>query len=109
MKSFTAFACLISVTVPVAAEAQSHRSAKRENRAESRDVDARMGQTIGAVTAAEGRGKISGARANEIRDMIDQMRADYSRNKQAQGFVSAGELASYNRSLDKVDRELSRR
>lgn len=110
MKKIMLLACIASVAVPAVADAQrSQRSARRENRAQSQDIDDRMGRTIAAVTTAEGRGAIDAGRADEIRNMIDRMRSDYSRNKQKQGFVSAGELASYNRSLDQVDREISGR
>lgn len=109
MKKFVLAVCMMTVAAPVVADAQSYRQAKRENRADSNDVSDRMGRTIGAVTTAESRNKVSHRRANEIRNMIDRMRDDYTRNKKEQGFVSAGELASYNRSLDQVDKEISRR
>lgn len=95
---------------PAMAQAdQSYRAARQDNRADAADVDDRMGRTIAAITTAESRGAVTHKRANTLRDMIDRMRTDYARNKGDQGFVSAGELASYNRSLDQVDREISKR
>lgn len=95
------------MTTPALAQSnQGYRAARQDNRAASREIDDRMGRTIGAVTDAESRGTISHQRADALRNLIDRMRADYSRNRQSQGFVSAGELASYNRSLDQVDSEI---
>jgi hypothetical protein len=97
------------VTPALAQAGQSYRAARQNNRADATDVDDRMGRTIAAITSAESRGAITHKRANTLRDMIDRMRADYVRNKSDQGFVSAGELASYNRSLNEVDREITKR
>lgn len=48
--------CLLGISAPIiAADAQSYRQAKRKNRADTQDVDDRMGRTIAAVTAAESR------------------------------------------------------
>lgn len=103
-------ACLIGVAAPALAEAQpSQRHARRENRAEARDVDDRIGQTIAAVTSAEGHGLVAHRRADAMRNELNRMRADYMRNKRNQGFVSAGELASYNRTLDQMEHEIRRK
>ncbi|WP_410219122.1 hypothetical protein [Paracoccus sp. (in: a-proteobacteria)] len=109
MKTMILAACLINLVAPGLAQASpSECHARQENHAAARDVDDRIGRTIGAVTSAEARGLVAHGRANELRNELDQMRADYMQNKRAQGFVSAGELASYSRSLDQMDMEIGK-
>lgn len=109
MKVFVLLMCACSVATPALAHVdQSQRTVRQQNEASSRDVYARMDRTTSAVTAAERHGTISHRHANAVRKTIVHLKSDYAQNKRAQGFVSAGELASYNRSLDQADREIGR-
>ncbi len=61
------------------------------------------------IVAHQRRGKVPPARAAEMRRELAKAQQEMARFKRQQGFVSAAQLASYDRMLVAVDDELGRR
>ncbi|WP_152608561.1 hypothetical protein [Croceibacterium mercuriale] len=66
----------------------------------------RVAAVASQVQAARAAGRVSQAEAARLNGKIAWVRTDSARHVREQGFLSAGESASYNRSLDEVERKL---
>lgn len=95
-------------TVPTAAtaatsQAQDMQAARAENNRETDALKTRI--TTVQARVAEGRrsGKVTRTRATQLSRRVSRLQASMNRLNRKQGFVSAGELASYNRTLGEVD------
>lgn len=100
------------VTAPaVAMPLQQHgtQAERASNDSAAADLRARIGTTEKRITEAENGGKITPTRAAALRRQLAQTQASMIRLSRQQGFVSAAELASYNRTLGAIDIELDRR
>jgi hypothetical protein len=69
----------------------------------------RIDATQARIESARITHKIARARATTLQRQIAQTRQSMTRLGKQQGFVSAAELASYNRTLGTIDTELDRR
>jgi hypothetical protein len=58
------------------------------------------------LTAARAAGRVSVAGAATMRERIGWVRVDSAKLSKRQGFLSAGESASYHRALDDIERRL---
>lgn len=72
-------------------------------------LGARITATEARVRAAQATRKITRARATTLQRQIAQSRQSITKLGKQQGFVSAAELASYNRTLGTIDAELDGR
>ncbi len=66
-------------------------------------LDARIRATETRIAAARKADRISAAKATGLSGKVASIRTDAARNVKAQGFLSAGESASYNRTLDGIE------
>ncbi|RYE97219.1 MAG: hypothetical protein EOO77_39465 [Oxalobacteraceae bacterium] len=94
--------------IPGTAMAQQHgtraqRADNADERADLRDRMDEMDQRIGAAQASRA---ITRTRASELRRKLVTTRQSYVRATRGQGFVSAAESATYNRTLDSIDAQL---
>lgn len=101
----TAALGLTIATAPaIAAAPQQHAAHKTDA------LDAKLTARIQAVdvklTAARKAGRVSAAQATQMRKKLDWVRVDSARYVRKQGFLSAGESASYNRTLDALETKL---
>lgn len=100
---------LTIVSTAAVAQAQDMRSAPAENARATDTLKARV--PLAQDRIAEGRrsGKLTRPRAEHLKRQVSQLQTSMTRLNRTQGFVSAAELASYNRTFDAVDVELDRR
>lgn len=69
-------------------------------------LEARTNVLVADLLAAQQAGRVSPTEGAEIRQKLSGVQADSGRYVREQGFLSAGESASYNRALDEVERRL---
>lgn len=82
---------------------------RAENMRVTKALSAHIASTDARVREAQATRKITPARATTLQGQIAQSRQSMVRLSKQQGFVSAAELASYNRTLETIDAELDRR
>jgi hypothetical protein len=100
---------LIAVPVlssPTTAQQRNASAYRASNAQATIDMRARMAAAIDRVAVTEGRGKLSPARAAGLRERIVRARRQMAGFERQQGFVSAAELASYDRLLVGINAEL---
>jgi hypothetical protein len=102
---------LAGLAVPAAASAERRgtQAQRADNSRRSADLLARMGQVDARIGEAERSRAIGRPRATDLRRQIARTRQDVTSLSRKQGFVSAAELASYNRTLGTIDVELDNR
>lgn len=102
---------LVGTAIPTAAIAQRNGSQvqRADNARQTADLRARFDQTNARIGKAEHSKAITRPRAATLRRQVAQSRQEMAKLSRRQGFVSAAELASYNRTLDVIDVELDRR
>lgn len=69
-------------------------------------LDPRIRATETRIGTARKADQNSAAKATGLSSRVASIRADAARNVKAQGFLSAGESASYNRTLDGMEARL---
>lgn len=107
----TVFGLSIATAPAVAMPLQQHgtQAQRAANDRAAADVRARIDTTEKRITEAQNGGAITPAQAAALRRQMAQPQASMVRLSRQQGFVSAAELASYNRTLGAIDIELDRR
>jgi len=105
------FGLAVVTTPTVAMSAQQHgtQAQRASNARASGDLRARIETTGQRITGALRGGAITRAQAAALQRQVGQTKASMNRLSHQQGFVSAAELASYNRILGTIDSELDRR
>lgn len=110
--SLLALAAALTTTVALpgyaVAQSQETQAQRSENLRATADLRARLGATEQRIAEGQRSGAITRARAAALRRQIAQTRASMTRLNRQQGFVSAAELASYNRTLGAIDVTLDR-
>lgn len=113
--SHTLFAATLGVAVATmtAGVATAQRGGTQTQRAANdratTDLRAHLADTARRISDGQGSGLIPRARAITLQRQLVQTRDSMTRLVRQQGFASAGELASYDRTLRAVDVELDRR
>lgn len=90
-------------------QAQDVKAARAENIRATDTLKARISTAQARIAQGQRSGKVTRTRAGRLNSQISQLQASMTSLNSKQGFVSAGELASYNRTLDAIDVELDRR
>jgi hypothetical protein len=98
----------LASAMPGSAEAQQrgNQAQRGQNEQATADMRMRIDAAIERVRVTEQHGKISPARSAAVRRQLAQVQGQMERLRRRQGFVSAAELASYDRMLVAVDAEL---
>ncbi|RSU45463.1 hypothetical protein [Sphingomonas sp. S-NIH.Pt15_0812] len=91
------------------AQAQGSQAARAENTRATNTLKARVSLAQDRIAAGQRSGNVARTRAGKLNNEVSQVRENMTRLSRRQGFVSAAELASYNRTLDAIDTELDRR
>lgn len=103
---FIAFVGLSAATVPaIAAPTPQHAGHKAD--VLQTKLTARIGAVEAKLTAARKAGRVSAVNAAQMKKKIDWVRTDSVKYVKQQGFLSAGESASYNRTLGEIEAKLS--
>lgn len=91
--------------VPATAIAQTHsiQAAHARNGQAADALKARIATVQTRVAEGRRSGKVSRAQASRLERQVTQVRTSMTRLNRKQGFVSAAELATYNRTLGQVD------
>lgn len=97
------FAGMSSVNVARAQQRASHAPDPLHAK-----VLARYEAINASLAEARKAGKLSNAQAAEIEKKLSWVRTDSATRAKQQGFVSAGESASYNRTLDEAEQAIRR-
>lgn len=94
---------VVSVPIAAAAQVQDMHAARTENGRERDALRTRV-KTVQA-RVAEGRrsDKVTRTQAGRLNRQLSQLKASMTKLNRKQGFVSAAELASYNRALGEMD------
>jgi hypothetical protein len=102
---------VVGAAIPTAAVAQQRgtQAQQADNARQAAELRARFDQADVRIGKAERSKAISRPRAIKLRQQVAQSRQSMTGLSRRQGFVSAAELASYNRTLDAIDVELDRR
>lgn len=92
-------------TVSTAAAAQAHgvQAARAHNGHEADALKTRIATVQARIAEGRRSGKVSRVRASRLDRQVVQVRMGMTRLNREQGFVSAAELATYNRTLGRVD------
>lgn len=100
----------MGLMMPGAAVAQQGgtQAARAENMQATRALRSRVEATQVRIENAQSTHKITRVRATALNRQVMQTRQSMARLSKQQGFVSAAELASYNRTLGTIDIELDR-
>lgn len=106
-----ALGLLASTTPAVAAPTQQYgtQAQRTSNERAVADLRTRIETTQERIAEAQHGGAITRTRSATLARQVAQTRASMTRVSRQQGFVSAAELASYNRVLGAIDVELDRR
>ena len=88
----------------LATTAQHHRSHSKDVLREK--LGTRVAVVEAKFKAAQKAKLVPAAQARQIAGRIAWIRKDAARNIRLQGFLSAGESASYNRTLDEIENKL---
>ncbi len=98
----------IAAAMPVAATAQvrGNQAYRPDNAQATKDMRSRLAAAIDRVRVTEEHGKLSAARSAALRRQLVQAQRGMTRFERQQGFVSAAELASYDRLVVGIDAEL---
>lgn len=91
------------------AQTRNSQAARAQNTRATDKLEARIPLAQDRISAGRRSGKLTRARAGQLNGQISQLQASMTRLNRKQGFVSAAELASYNRTLEAIDAELDRR
>lgn len=98
----------LGVQTPSTAQWTDTTTARAENARATTDLQGRLDATNTRILAAQRSGRITKDAAASLRLRTDRMRSEMTRFSRQQGFVSAGEIASYQRELGAIDVELDR-
>ncbi|KAB0523737.1 hypothetical protein FHR59_001705 [Xanthomonas arboricola] len=101
-------AVVTTSTAAVAAQQYGTQPQRESNDRATADLRTRIGATGERIEEALRGGAITSVRATTLQRQVEQTQASMDRLSRQQGFVSAGELASYNRTLSAIDVELDR-
>lgn len=98
----------IATSLPATATAQArgNQTYRPSNQQATRDMRSRMAAAIERVRVTQQHGAISPARSAALREQIALARRQMAGFERQQGFVSAAELASYDRLLVAIDAAL---
>lgn len=88
------------------AQYQGTRSQRADNAHERSDLSDRIADLDTRIGAAQASSAITRTRASELRRQLSKTRQSFTHSTRSQGFVSAAESASYNRTLDAIDTQL---
>jgi len=91
------------------AHARNTQAARAQNIRATDTLKARIPLAQDRIVAGRRSGKLTRTRAGQLNGQVSQLQASMTRLNRKQGFVSAAELASYNRTLGAIDAELDRR
>lgn len=94
---------------PALAQREGTSAQRADNVRAANALRARIGTTDARITTAQRSGKITPTRATALRRQVSRTQASMTRLSRQQGFVSAAEMASYERTLAAIDVELDRR
>lgn len=100
----------VLATFPTGVAAQQHRGQMyhpSSNAQATSDMRSRLAAAAERVRVAEQHHKLSHSRSIVLQRQVKQAQAEMTRFAKKQGFVSAGELASYGRLVKSIDVELS--
>ncbi|WP_161960153.1 hypothetical protein [Xanthomonas arboricola] len=100
---FAVFAATIPVNLALAGQPVSHAPDPLHAR-----VSARYQAIKAKLAEARKAGTLSGAEAAGIEKKLNWVRTDSATRAKQQGFISAGESASYNRALDDAEQMIHR-
>ncbi len=109
--TFPILAALVAtaaIQVPASAQREGTSAQRGANTRAAADLRARIGTTDARITAGQRSGKITRTRATTLHRQVAQTQTNMTRLSRRQGFVSAAELASYERTLAAIDIELDR-
>jgi hypothetical protein len=109
MKTFmlSLFAASVAVTaIPAQAQYNSTRAQRVENADRRADLKDRIADLDARIVAAQGAGDLDRREALSLRRQLSQMRRYFIKSVRSQGFMSAGESASYARTLDDIEAKL---
>lgn len=96
------------VSPPANAQNQNREAARAENTRATDTLKARISLIQDRIAAGQRSGKVARTPAGQLNNQVSQVQASMTRLSRKQGFVSAAELASYNRTLDVIDTKLDR-
>lgn len=98
----------LASAMPSLAEAQQRGSQaqRAENTQATVNMRMRLDAAIERIHVTEQHGKISPVRSAAVRQQLVQAQREMERLRRQQGFISAAELASYDRMVVAVDAEL---
>jgi len=85
------------------AQTQDLRTARAKNASDTDALRTRITTVQARVVEGRRSGKVSRTRATRLNRQVAQVQTSMTRLNKQQGFVSAAELASYNRTLGEVD------
>ena len=91
---------------PAVAQLSGTAAQRSDNAQASANMRSRIDAAIERVRVTEQHGKISRARSSAVRAELARAQAEMAAFKRRQGFVSAAQLASYDRMVVGVDAEL---
>jgi len=94
----------VSAVPAMAAPTQKHTTRKAD--ALQAKLTARTNAVDAKLTEASKAGRVSAADATGMKKKLAWIRKDSAKYAKQQGFLSAGESASYNRTLDEVEAKL---
>lgn len=92
----------------VTAQQNGTQAQRSDNMRATQNLRARIGETTKRISEGKLSGTVPHARAAALQRQVAQTRASMGRLSRRQGFVSGGELASYNRTLGAINVELDR-
>lgn len=94
-----------TATVSTAATAQAHgvQAARAHSGHEADALKTRVATVQARIAEGRRGGKVSRVQASRLDRQVAQVRTNMTRMNSRQGFISAAELATYNRSLGGVD------
>lgn len=99
-------AIVAGAPMTVAAQARGNTAYRPDNAQATRDMRSRLAAAIDRVRVTQEHGKLSPARSAALRNQLMQAQRQMTTFQRQQGFVSAAELASYDRLVVGIDAEL---
>ncbi|MEH3046179.1 hypothetical protein [Sphingomonas adhaesiva] len=89
-----------------AAQYRGNQAYRPSNAQSTKDMRSRLSAAIDRVRVTQEHGRLSPARSDALRRQLVQAQREMERFERQQGFVSAAELASYDRLVVGIDAEL---
>ncbi|WP_028964953.1 hypothetical protein [Sphingomonas phyllosphaerae] len=103
----TALLAIVTGTAsPAVAQFRDNQAYRPSNAQQTKDMRSRLAAAIDRVRVTEQHGKLSPARSAALRNQLMQAQRQMVGFERQQGFVSAAELASYDRLVVGIDAEL---